>query len=145
MSQRIASTRWFIGGACGALGLLSLCVSAVEVIVHPNVTATALTVSTARSTFGMRQNKWPDGTPVRVFVLADAHPLHNAFCKEVLDIFPYQLRQSWDRQVYSGIGQAPTELFSEEQMIERVSATLGAIGYVKKVSDHDAVRIITVH
>lgn len=132
-----------VGGI--ALALCSLSTRAVEVIAHADVMTSELTVSAARAMFGMRQGKWPDGTLLRVFVLPDSYPLHNAFCKEVLDIFPYQLRQSWDRQVYSGTGQAPIELNSEEQMIERVSRTPGAIGYVKKVSNHDAVRIISVH
>lgn len=131
---------------CGiALALSPPVTNAVEVIAHREVTTPILTVSMARAMFGMRQNKWPDGTPLRVFVLPDAHPLHKALCREVLDIFPYQLRQSWDRQVYSGTGQAPTELFSEEQMISRVSKTPGAIGYIKKASDPDVVRIIPVH
>lgn len=127
------------------LTLSPLAADTAEVIAHRGVSTTTLTVSMARAMFGMRQNKWPDGTPLKVFVLSDAHPLHKALCREVLDVFPYQLRQSWDRQVYSGTGQAPTELTSEEQMISQVSATRGAIGYVKKASNSDAVRIVPVH
>lgn len=117
---------------------------AVEVIAHRGVALQALSQSQVRAMFGMRQPKWPDGTQVRVFVLGDLQPLHGAFCKEKLNIYPYQLRQSWDRLVYSGIGQAPTEVASEEEMMARVASTPGAIGYIRKVNANDPVRAITV-
>lgn len=92
----------------------------------------------------MRQTRWHNGTMVRVFVLPDSHPTHNAFCKEMLNIYPYQLRQTWDRQLYSGIGQAPIEVSTEVEMLSRVATTPGAIGYVRKVSPHERVRVISV-
>jgi ABC-type phosphate transport system substrate-binding protein len=117
---------------------------AVEVIVQRGVVFRSLSQSQVRAMFGMRQPKWSDGTSVKVFVLADLNAVHAAFCKEKLDLFPYQLRQSWDRLVYSGIGQAPTEVASEEEMISRVSTTPGAIGYVRKVNANDPIHTISV-
>lgn len=92
----------------------------------------------------MRQVKWSDGAPIKVFVLPDDHPAHGALCKERLNLFPYQLRQSWDRLVYSGMAQAPHEVTSEEELINRVAATPGAVGYVRKVKNNDPVRVITI-
>lgn len=126
------------------LWLTAAAAHAVEVVAHRGVASHALSQSQVRAMFGMRQPKWPDGTPVKVFVLPDLHPLHGAFCKETLNLYPYQLRQSWDRLVYSGIGQAPNEVASEEEMIARVSATPGAIGYVRKVNANDPIHTITV-
>ncbi len=118
--------------------------SAVEVIAHPSVATSRLSLINAKALFSMRQTRWPDGTRAWVFVLPDAHPTHNAFSKEILNLYPYQLRQTWDRQVYSGTGQAPIEVATEEEMISRVASTPGAIGYVRKVNPHDPVRIVTV-
>lgn len=99
-----------------------------------------------RGIFGMRVRVWPDGTPVRVFVLDDAAPEHVAFCKSVLRSYPYQLRQGWDRLIYSGTGQPPTAVASREEMHERVSRIRGAIGYLPAVpGDSDAIRVIDVH
>jgi len=117
---------------------------AVHIIAHKDVSQAVLSVASARAIFGMRQVKWPDGTPIRVFVLADEHPTHAALCKERLNLFPYQLRQSWDRLVFSGIAQAPGEVASEEEMLSRVTATPGAIGYVRKVKPHDQVKILRI-
>lgn len=126
-----------------AAAMLSAPSSAVEVIANSKVAAQNLPINTARSIFGMRQPTWPDGQQVRVFVFPDNHPLHNEFCKEMLNMYPYQLRQSWDRLIYSGTGQAPVEVNSEEEMLSRVSSTPGAIGYVRKVYSN-AVRTINI-
>ncbi len=124
--------------------LSSLPARAVEVIAHPSVAIPRLNLTYAKGLFSMRQTRWPDGTRAWVFVLPDNHPLHSAFSKEVLNLYPYQLRQTWDRQVYSGTGQAPIEVTSEEEMLRRVANTPGAIGYVGRVNPHDPVRIIKV-
>lgn len=123
---------------------LSVPARAVDVIAHPSVSSARLSLVQAKALFSMRQTRWPDGMRAWVFVLPDAHPTHSAFSKEILNIYPYQLRQTWDRQVYSGTGQAPIEVATEEEMISRVASTPGAIGYVRKVNPHDPVRIISV-
>lgn len=117
---------------------------ATEIIANRSVAPNALSLAAARSIFGMRQVKWPDGTPIRVFVLPDQHPVHATLCKERLNLFPYQLRQSWDRQVYSGMAQAPNEVVSEEELINKVAATPGAIGYVRKAKVNDAVKKLSL-
>lgn len=83
-----------------------------------------------RAIFTVRMREWPDGVPVRVFVLPDNDPLHVAFCREQLGTFPYVLRGSWDRLVYTGTGIAPEVVANEKEMRQRVAATRGAIGYV---------------
>lgn len=117
---------------------------AVDVIAHPSVASSRLSLVQAKALFSMRQTRWPDGMRALVFVLPDAHPTHSAFSKEILNLYPYQLRQTWDRQVYSGTGQAPIEVATEEEMLKRVASTPGAIGYVRKVNPHDPVRVISV-
>ncbi|MDO9224599.1 MAG: hypothetical protein Q8M09_00960 [Pseudomonadota bacterium] len=117
---------------------------AVDVIVNRAVAGNSLAEASARAFFGMRLSKWPDGRPVQVFVLPDAHPAHVALCKEQLNLYPYQLRQSWDRLVYSGMAQAPVEVATEEEMISRVATTPGALGYVRKVRANDPVKILYV-
>ncbi|MHB1173928.1 MAG: type 2 periplasmic-binding domain-containing protein [Sulfuriferula sp.] len=133
-----------------AHALLCLCVlyganaRAVTIIVNPSVTIASVSQNAVRSMFAMKLLQWPDGQPVRVFVLPDDNPLHRAFCKEVLDVYPYQLRQTWDRLVYSGTGQAPIEVNSEEEMLKSVAHTPGALGYLKKIKPGERVRTLSV-
>jgi hypothetical protein len=59
-----------------------------------------------------------------------------------LQLFPYQLRRAWDRQLFSGTGQAPTVVADEQEMLRRVAATPGAIGYASAVPDDASVRAL---
>ncbi|WP_022947542.1 hypothetical protein [Methylohalobius crimeensis] len=92
--------------------------------------ATNLSSESIREIFFMRQRSWSDGTPIKVFVLPDDNPVHRRFAKEVLGVYPYQLRAAWDRLVYSGTGQTPIQVESIQEMATRLDATSGAIGYV---------------
>ena len=94
--------------------------------------------------FGMRLTTWPDGTAIRVFVLSEENHLNSLFCKQILHIFPHQLRTAWDRLVYSGTGQAPAVLVSEQEMRTRIANTPGAIGYLTKETLDDTVAILPV-
>lgn len=117
---------------------------AVEIIAHRGVELQTLSLANARAMFGLRLPRWPDGKVVKVFVLPDNHPLHSRMSKEKLDLYPYQLRQTWDRLIYSGMAQAPIEVASEEDMLDKVAATPGAIGYVNKARKNDPVNILQV-
>ncbi len=116
--------------------LISPLSPAVELIVNSSVPITSLSATEARNIFTMRTQQWPNGQPIKVFVLNDDHPLHQQFSKENLHVFPYKLRRTWDRNIYSGTGGAPTTLNSEEEMIEAISTLAGSIGYANKGSDN---------
>jgi hypothetical protein len=104
----------------------------VEIIVNPDVSRVELDRDLLRAIFTMRLRSWPDGPPVRVFVLPDNDPVSDRFYREQLGMYSYVLRSAWDRMVYTGTGLAPTVVRSEEEMRERVLATPGAIGYVAR-------------
>lgn len=92
--------------------------------------AANLTREQLRDILFVRQTKWLDGSPIRVFVLPDQHPLHMRFAKEILGVYPYQLRAAWDRMVYSGTGVPPAVVDNVEAMRQRVEETSGGIGYL---------------
>lgn len=116
----------------------------VEVIVSTTVTERSLSSNALRAIFGMRLRNWPNGNRIRVFVLPDRNPTHVAFCKQLLNIYPHQLRLAWDRLVFSGTGQAPTEVDSEEEMRAWVATTPGAIGYLRRSLVNDSVRVLEI-
>lgn len=105
---------------------------ATDIVAHSSVAATSMPRSAAVAAFSMRMIRWPSGLPVRVFVMREESPEHQSLCKQLLDIYPYQLREAWNRLVYTGTGQAPIVVNTEEEMIEKVSSTPGAIGYVSR-------------
>jgi len=114
------------------------------VIVNARVKEQSVSVETLRTIFGMRLRNWQDGTPIRVFVLQDDNPLHGIFTKKVLGMFPHQLRWAWGRLVFSGTGQAPWQMTTEEDMRARVAETPGAIGYLRRSQVDDSVQVLRV-
>ncbi len=100
--------------------------------------------NTLRAIFVMRYPRWSDGTPVKVYVFADSEPQHEIFSKEVLKFFPRQLRQAWDRQVYSGLGQYPEQVSSVKEMLAKVRATPGSVGYISIQEVNKDVRILQI-
>lgn len=114
--------------------------SPAEVIANAAYPDDAISRPLLRGVFGMRVRAWPDGTAVRVYVLADDNPVHQEFCKGVLRMYPYQLRHNWDRLMYSGTGQPPVTVTSEEELLLRVAETPGAVGYLAERPTPDTGR-----
>jgi hypothetical protein len=104
----------------------------VQIIVNPDIRGVPLDRDLLRAIFTMRLRSWPNGAPVRVFVLPDSDPVSDQFYREQLGMYSYVLRSAWDRMVYTGTGLAPTVVHSEEEMRERVLSTPGAIGYLSR-------------
>ena len=119
-------------------------VSGQHVIVSSSVSQSEINKSTLRAIFGMRLRNWSDSQPITVFVLGSSDPEHVKFCKNVLNMFPHQLQRTWDRLVFSGMGQAPFEVGSFEEMRKRIADTPGAIGYVNKEYVDEELRVLEI-
>ncbi len=113
-------------------------------VVNQQLKQDSITRQGLSAIFKMRLHRWKDGTPVTVFVLADDNPLHKAFCKTILNVFPHQMRRTWDRMVFSGSGQAPIQLTDKKEMIERLSSTPGAIGYLPTNDLNENIKILHI-
>lgn len=116
----------------------------VIVLTHSGVDTTALSQAQLRKIFSMRQTVWPNGTPISVFVLSSQNATHQALCKDVLQMFPYQVERIWNKLAYSGLGEKPTELANEQQMLEVLASTPGAIGYVNGAINLNNIQRISI-
>jgi hypothetical protein len=115
-----------------------------RVIAHQAIQDNELSLNELRSIFSLRARKWPDGTPITVFVLRDESELHRQFLLKTLKMLPHQLRRQWDRFIYSGIGQGPTVVESQEEMLSKVKETPGGIGYFAGGVSDAAVHLLTI-
>jgi hypothetical protein len=109
----------------------------VEIIVHPDQASTQIDRSLLRALFSMRLRQWPSGALVQVFVLPDHDEVTDLFCREQLGTYPYVMRATWDRMIFTGTGLAPIMVKSEQEMRDRVRSTPGAIGYVRSADKSD--------
>ncbi len=114
-------------------------------IANPAIPEDTLTRSNARLLFSLRRTHWSDGHQAHVFVLKDDNPVHRAFVRQVLQLYPRQLRRVWDRQTYSGTGQAPETVTSPKEMKRKIATTPGSVGYLPKDMVDESVKLIEVH
>jgi ABC-type phosphate transport system substrate-binding protein len=112
--------------------------ASTEVVISPDQARTTVDRGMLRAIFTTRLRQWPDGTPIRIFIMPDDSALHDQFCREQLGMYPYVLRELWDRLLYTGTGLTPTVVRSESEMRARVQATPGAIGYLPANPAHSA-------
>lgn len=124
--------------------LLVFCVGcpqlyAVEVVVNKSVTTNENNVEDIRAIFTLKKRVWADGKAIQVYTLADDNPVHVSFVKHVLHMLPYHIRRIWDRMTFSGMGNPPIELNSEQEMIEKISETPDSIGYLTAMPKSDDV------
>jgi len=112
--------------------------SGVVVLTNTDVQSGELSTSNLRAIFTIRKRSWDDKTPIKVFVLPDQNPLHQQFCKSILKIYPYVLREQWDRLIFSGTGIPPTVVDNEHQLQLMIESTPGAIGYASSSANDTA-------
>jgi len=131
--------------SCIFFNATAFAASQIAIITHPDNAQNALSAKGLKAIFSMRLQTWKNKTPIKVFVLKDNHDLHTQFSKEYIGVFPHQLRKAWDRLVFSGTGQAPIEVNSEEEMLTQVKNTPGAIGYLTTDKVDDSVKTIQLN
>ncbi|MBA6232769.1 MULTISPECIES: hypothetical protein [unclassified Colwellia] len=110
-------------------------ISAVEVITNNSADIASIKTTQLRRIYSMRQVKWANGVPITIFVLSSTTKIHQQFCKETLRLFPYQLDRIWNKLTFSGMGIAPTIVSSEQELIQAVKSTTGAIGYIENINE----------
>ncbi len=104
--------------------------NSVYPVVNINTSQRNISKNGLSAIFKMRLRHWSDGSNVTVFVLQDDNPLHKQFCKQILNVFPHQMRRNWNKLVFSGTGQAPILLENKDEMINKLRDTPGAVGYL---------------
>lgn len=117
---------------------------AEELLVNVSTADTKISRNKARLYFSQRLTRWPDGTSVTLVVLPDNDPLHIAFSKKTLGLYPYQLRRAWNRRLFTGTGQQPVTVTSEQEARKIIAMTPGSLSYVSGDKQNKEIRKMEV-
>ena len=127
-----------------AMILLACAVTAaqaqVAVIVNKSVGVSALTTSELQDIYTLSTKEWKSGGKITVFDLkvdAVKDKFYAHLGKSSAD-----LRKAWMRVQLSGEGKAPEVLGSDDEVVERVGATAGAIGFVTADMVKGSVKVV---
>ena len=81
-----------------------------------------------------------DGTRA-VPVLLKGGPVHEVFLRKHLGDTPDEFRMRWRKAVFTGQASMLREFSSEVILLQYIASTPGAIGYVSRVGESDAISV----
>ena len=87
--------------------------------------------------------KWSDGRPVIVTDLKPKNETKTVFY-EYLGKSTSRMKSIWLKMMLSGEGDPPQSIASEEEMVQKVAATPGALGFVNAAKANDSVKTLLV-
>ena len=113
----------------------------VAVIAHKGVSVASVNAAAAADIFSLATKEWKDGTAVVVFDLKTEGAARTKFY-DFIGKSPVELKKTWMRVQLSGEGKAPTVVGSDEEMVQKVASTPGAVGYVPASKVSGDVKVI---
>ena len=136
-------TRWFIlllafTGCCSAASAQD-----VVLVANKSVQITEIKDADLRAIFTGEKTRFADGSHA-VPVTLKGGPVHEVFLRNHVGDNPEEFRARWRKAVFTGQGAMPRAFDSESALIEYVSTTPGALGYVSRVSPQNDVKSIPV-
>ncbi len=118
--------------------------TSVVLVVNDSVEIEKISVDSLRAIYSLRQLSWLDGVEITAFVLDIDGDTHRQFCRDLLKVYPHQLKKGWDRMEYTGRARGPQIVQSEQMLLDLVKQIPGAIGYVQTAVDVPNVHMISV-
>jgi hypothetical protein len=115
----------------------------VVVIANRSVGESSLTPSQVLEIYLLNVRAWGDGQAVTLMCLRENEQVERKFFG-ILRRTPLEMRKVWLRAQLSGHARPPEMITLEEDMVKRVAATPGAIGFVSKDKVQGNVKILLV-
>jgi hypothetical protein len=116
----------------------------VMIVVNRGSTVSQITETQLRDIFTGARSRFDDGGRA-IPVLLKGGPAHEVFLHRHIGETPDEFRIRWRKAVFTGQGSMPKEFLSETALLEYIAVTPGAIGYVSRVNDPDAVKVLAVY
>jgi ABC-type phosphate transport system substrate-binding protein len=113
----------------------------VVVIANKSVPINTIKKSVLLDFYACDIKKWSDGQPVIVFDLKPQGGVKTTFYS-YLGKSSSRMKSIWLKKMLSGEGDPPVAMNSEEELLRKVAATAGAIGFVSKVKVRENVKIL---
>ena len=117
---------------------------AFMVIAHSTLDESSLPKEGLSDYFLKKKTKWPDGSEIHPVDL-NIRDVREAFSKEVHKRSFSAIKKYWQRQIFTGRGTPPLEKASVADVLDYVSSTPGAIGYLPsgtRLPAGDLVKVI---
>lgn len=115
----------------------------VAVIAHKSVPLEKIKKTEIMDFYTGDIKKWSDGSNVIVLDLKPKGEVKKAFYK-YLGKTPSRMKSIWLKKMLSGEGDPPQALKTEEEMLQKVASTQGAIGFLSQTKVDNNVKTLFV-
>lgn len=115
----------------------------VSFIVNPQGADASLSADDLKAVLLGNKTKWEGGGLVKLAVLT-AGAAHDKVMKDHVQRSADQFDKYWKKLVFSGKGVMPAQAADEAAMIDYVSKTPGALGYVSAGAVTDKVKVLAL-
>lgn len=114
------------------------------VITNKAVPDSSLSQAELKNIFLGKKVRWADNQRIDCVAQKDT-PCHESFLQNYVQKNPFQFNNYWKKQIFTGKGQPPRTFATEQELIDYVSRTSGAIGYSCTRPDAGRVNILSVN
>lgn len=113
------------------------------VIGNRSVPVSELSADEIQNIYLGKKKNWDNGLKVMPAVMGEGE-LTDRFLKDYVKKNSNTFNTYWKKQVFTGGGKPPVSFEKEKELVEFVSTTKGAVGYVSAQSVSENVKIILV-
>jgi len=119
--------------------------SAADVIIicNKDVSESSLSKSDLKNIFLGKKRAWDNGYKV-TFVTLKTGDAHKYFCRNYLNKSTAQFMSHWKKMMFTGKGQMPKAFEKEQEVINFVAKTDGAISYVSANITSAQIKVLAV-
>lgn len=118
---------------------VTLCQAQVSIVANKSVPDNALTAVKVASIFSLEQVKWSSGDRIVVF---DQNGEAKKEFYSAIGKDPLSMKKDWMKKQLTGEAKAPETVPSDADVINKVSSTPGAVGYVNSASVTGQVKVL---
>jgi ABC-type phosphate transport system substrate-binding protein len=127
---------------CLALTTLSFAKAEVVVVAHPDLGITSISSRDLREIF--LGNRMRVGSSAVLPGILQSGDTHAAFLSAFIGRNETQFQTHWRNIVFTGRGRALLSFATEQELLDYVRSTSGAIGYINNQTPHEGLVVLTV-
>ncbi len=114
----------------------------VAIVANKSITSNSVTIKQAKKIFLGKTKSMPGGGVVKLADLPTGNPVRKELYRTIVKKKESQLKAYWAKKSFTGKGFPPKLFDSEDELMEWVAQTKGAIGYVSIGAVNDSVKVL---
>ena len=118
----------------------SKCYAELMIITNNSVSTNSIKKTQLKDIFLGNTVKWDENTKINIVVQKNSEA-HTEFVKTIVRKSSSQFRNYWKKMLFTGKGSAPKTFDNTAALIEYISKTEGAIGYIDSDIAIDGVKV----